>query len=266
MQWENLTSPEFAQAVKETGVCIIAMGVLERHSEHLPLGTDMLNGHKLACKAAELEPAVVFPPFYFGQIYEARCFPGTFTIKPKLLLEFLEGVLDDIGRNGFKKIIILNAHGGNNYLVRFLAQCSLWEEKPYALYVYTGELTPARQKKWKELTETKFDWHAGEIETSISMANHPELVKMEKLAPEGEGDPRNRLSQLSYNFSGISWYANFPEHYAGEAGPASVEKGQAYVKLEVENFSEFIAAVKKDTVVPQLNKEFFDRVRKVEQG
>ena len=103
MQWEHLTAQEFAEAVRQTGVCIIAMGVVEKHSEHLPLGTDFLNGHKLACLAAEKEPAVVFPPFYFGQIYEARCFPGTITLKPTLLLELLLGVLDEIGRNGFGK-------------------------------------------------------------------------------------------------------------------------------------------------------------------
>ena len=80
MNWENLTSKEFAQAVKETGVCIVAFGVIERHGDHLPLGTDFLNGHKLATLAAQKESAVVFPPFYFGQIYEARCFPGTVTI------------------------------------------------------------------------------------------------------------------------------------------------------------------------------------------
>jgi len=48
MQWENLTSPDFARAVKDTGVCVLALGVLERHSEHLPLGSDFLNGHKIA--------------------------------------------------------------------------------------------------------------------------------------------------------------------------------------------------------------------------
>ena len=266
MQWENLTSPEFAQAVKETGVCIIAMGVLERHSEHLPLGTDMLNGHKLACLAAEREPAVVFPPFYFGQIYEARCFPGAFTLEPKLLLGLLEGVLDEIGRNGFRKIIILNAHGGNNHLLPFLAQCSLWEEKPYALYLYKGVLSPELRKAWNELMETPFDFHAGETETSISLANHPELVKLDRIPAEGEGKPLNRLNHLQNNFSGISWYADYPEHYAGDAQPASLEKGQAFRKIEVDVLAEFIAAVKKDTVLPQLNQEFFERVRKVEKG
>lgn len=70
MNWEKLTSVEFAEAVKKTDVCIIAFGVLERHGDHLPLGTDYLNGHKIASMAAEIEAAVVFPPFYFGQIYE----------------------------------------------------------------------------------------------------------------------------------------------------------------------------------------------------
>ena len=100
-------------------MCIIALGVVEKHSEHLPLGTDFLNGHKIACLAAEREPAVVFPPFYFGQIYEARCFPGTITLKPTLLMELIQGVLDEIGRNGFRKIILLNAHGGNTPGWRF---------------------------------------------------------------------------------------------------------------------------------------------------
>ena len=110
MQWEQLTAPDFARAVRETGVCVIDFGVLERHGDHLPLGTDCLNGHRLACLAAEKEAAVVFPLFYFGQIYEARCFPGTVALKPALLLEFVTNILDEAGRNGFRKIILLSAH------------------------------------------------------------------------------------------------------------------------------------------------------------
>ncbi|MHB0878813.1 MAG: creatininase family protein, partial [Anaerolineae bacterium] len=59
MQWEQLTAPDFAAATRETGVCVLTMGVLERHSEHLPLGTDYLNAHRIACMAAERQPAVV---------------------------------------------------------------------------------------------------------------------------------------------------------------------------------------------------------------
>ncbi len=190
MLWENLTSLDFAEAMQSTGVCVLALGVLERHSNHLPLGTDFLNGHKIACLAAEKEPAVVFPPFYFGQINEARCFPGALTLKPTLLVEIISSVLDEIGRNGFEKIILYNAHGGNYHLLRFLAQCSLWEEKPFHVYLYTGDLSPERQKSWDALLETRHHGHACECETSISLANHPELVKMDRL-PAEPGDPMN---------------------------------------------------------------------------
>ena len=182
MQWENLTSGEFNEAVGRTGVCILAAGVMEKHSEHLPLGTDFLNGHKIACLAAEREPAVVWPPFYFGQIYEAACFPGTITLKPTLLPELFQEVFDAIGRNGFKKIIVYNAHGGNCHFLPFLAQCQLWEKKPYSLYLPPlNLLTGDRKKTWLQTCETQEHGHACECETSISLANHPALVKMDRL-------------------------------------------------------------------------------------
>ena len=165
MQWENLTSPDFATAVRETGVCILTFGVLERHSEHLPLGTDYLNGHKLACLAAAREPAVVFPPFYFGQIYEARCFPGTVTLKPTLLLELIFAVLDEIGRNGFKKIILLNAHGGNAHLLPFIAQASLAEQKPYTVYYYLNSISHEDEAAYNAIVETDLHGHACECES-----------------------------------------------------------------------------------------------------
>ena len=260
MQWENLTSPDFAAAVRETGVCIIALGVLERHSEHLPLGTDFLNGHRLACLAAEHEPAVVFPPFYFGQIYEARSYPGTLTFKPTLLLELLQGVLDEIGRNGFKKIILLNAHGGNNALLPFLAQTSLWEQKPYTVYLWTGELSPERQQAWEALLETKIHYHACECETSISLANHPELVHMERV-PSKPAEPLGRLGAVPKSYTGIWWYADFPDHYAGDARTATREKGLALQQVQVSALAEFIQAVKLDTAAPMLEQEFFERTR-----
>jgi creatinine amidohydrolase len=265
MQWEELTAPEFAAAVQETGVCVIALGVLEKHSEHLPLGTDYLLGHKIACLAAEKESAVVFPPFYFGQIYEARCFPGTVTIRPTLLLELIQGVFDEIGRNGFKKIIAFSAHGGNSHLLSFLAQCALWEEKPYALYIPTQHLTPERRKEWEALQETTYGGHACEWETSGVLGTYPHLVRKDKI-PAQPGAPLNRMAHLPPTHTGIWWYSNHPEHYAGDARPATEEKGQVLVRLEVDTLAEYIAAVKADHVVPALTGEFFRRVEQVDKG
>ena len=265
MQWENLTSNEFAAAVRETGVCIIALGVVEKHSDHLPLGTDFLAGHALACLAAERESAVVFPPFYFGQIYEARCFPGTLTLKPTLLIELLQSVMDEMGRNGFKKIILLNAHGGNNHLIGFLGQCSLWVEKPYSVYIYDGELPEERQKEWEALLETEEHGHACECESSVLMASFPKLVKLDKV-PEKPGSALKRMAHLPHNYAGIWWYANYPDHYAGDARTTSMEKGLKLRELQVQSLAEYIARVKADTVQPALEKEFFERERKLREG
>lgn len=262
MLWEELTAPEFKKAAKETGVCVIAMGVLEKHGDHLPLGTDMLVGQQVATLAAQKEPSVVFPPFYFGQIYEARCFPGAFTIKPSLLIELVTAVFDEIGRNGFKKIVVHNAHGGNWNLINFLAQATLWEEKPYSVYVQKNWLTPERKEKWNALLETKEHGHACECETSILMACHPKYAKMEKV-PKKPATNLQRIPHLKDAFTGINWYAAYPEHYAGNANFANAKKGKKLLQLLVDTLAEFIAVVKEDKVVPTLNSEFYERVKKL---
>ena len=265
MQWENLTAPDFARAVQETGTCIMAFGVVERHSEHLPLGTDFLNGHRIASLAAEREPAVVFPPFYFGQINEARCFPGTLTLKPTLLIELIQSVFDEIGRNGFKKIILYNAHGGNGHLLPFLAQATLYEQKPYSLYLFNDAYSEAERIESDAILETKLHAHACECETSNTLANFPELVKMEAV-PAEPAEPLGRLQHLKGSYSGIWWYGNFPEHYAGDARTASAEKGRRLVEIDVRALARFIAMVKADEVTPALEREFFEREKGLRRG
>lgn len=256
MKWEELTSPDFAQAVKDTGVCIVAFGVVERHADHLPLGTDFLNGHKLAALAAEMEPAVVFPPFYFGQIFEARAFPGTVSLPPVLLLQVIEGVLDEIGRNGFKKIILLSAHGGNAHLLPFIAQSSLAQQKPYTLYLFQPRYNEEHAKAWNAVVETNLHGHACECETSISLANHEHLVHMDRV--ESDFQPLGRLN-VPDSYTGIWWYADYPEHYAGDARTASVEKGLKLREISAKRLAAFIKAVKEDTIAPALEQEFFAR-------
>ena len=260
MQWEHLTAPKFTEAVRETDVCVLALGVLERHSEHLPVGTDFLVAHRIATLAAEKEKAVVFPPWYFGQIYVGRAFPGNVSVQPALLMSLLEGVFDEIGRNGFRKIVLFNGHGGNFYLLYFLSQCSLWKEKPYSLYMQTEWRTPERQKEWDKILDTDIHGHACECETSMSLAVHPELVDMDAVPGEGT-KPLGRLKDIPQMFTGMSWYANYPEHYAGDARTASAEKGEKLLGLMVDSLVDFIRAVKADEVVPALEKEFFDRAK-----
>ena len=77
VQWQELTATDFPTAAKQAeGVCVLPIGVIEKHGPHLPLGTDVMAARAAAIRAAEREYAVVFPPYYFGQILEAQAPAG----------------------------------------------------------------------------------------------------------------------------------------------------------------------------------------------
>jgi creatinine amidohydrolase len=124
-------------------------------------------------------------------------------------------------------------------------------------------LNEADRARWDAILETKEHGHACECETSISLANHSHLVRMDQIPAPGQA--LKRLDQLPGNFSAVSWYANYPNHYAGDARSASAEKGRRLQAIQVEAFVRFIRAVKADQVVPALEKEFFERADAVKQ-
>jgi creatinine amidohydrolase/Fe(II)-dependent formamide hydrolase-like protein len=97
----------------------IAFGVMESHGPHMPLGTDMIIARTIAAEAAKLEPAVIFPDYYIGQLAGAQHIPGNVCIKHDVLLSVLDGVCREIGQSGFQMIIIQNAHGGNPFLIKY---------------------------------------------------------------------------------------------------------------------------------------------------
>ena len=73
VHWEELTAGDFRTAIEQShGTCLLPFGIIEKHGPHLPLGTDLLNVRYATLHAAEQEFAVVFPEYYFGQIFEAQ--------------------------------------------------------------------------------------------------------------------------------------------------------------------------------------------------
>jgi creatinine amidohydrolase len=262
LRWEELTWKDFPTAVRRSqGVCLLALGVLEKHGNHLPLGTDVLNSHRLACLAAEKEPAVVFPQYYFGQIYEAQHMQGTLAIRPQLMLDLLDNVCDEIGRNGFKKILLVNGHGGNNEMVGFFLQLMLYRRKPYVVYLARSwPSKPEEREYYKKLMETDEHGHACECETSFGLANFEELVKMRSVR-EKPGHSLARLSHLEGIRTSVDWYSNYPDHYAGDARPASRKKGEAMRAKAVEHLARTIRIVKRDKTVPFLYGKFFRSTR-----
>src|SRR5512147_3165504 len=197
MRWDELTGDRFMEAIqKAEGVCLLPLSCLERHGHHLPLATDMFIGRELCNRVAALEPAIVFPDFIFTQILEARHYPGCIGIDPEVMIRLLENTCREIARNGLKKILIVNAHGGNDNLIHYFTQIQLASPRDYVVYVVTPEFSEEDEVMIQSQWASTVDGHAGEKETSAILAIREDLVRREALPANDEGMPLNRLKDL----------------------------------------------------------------------
>jgi len=262
VRWEELTASDFPAAVaKSEGLCLLPIGVIEKHGPHLPLGTDVMASRAASIGAAQKEYAVVFPWYYLGQIYEAKHQPGCVAIRSDLLSPMLESVCDEIARNGFPKILIVNGHGGNINWLNFFCQTQLEKRKPYVVYVARRPGNDEINKQVAKMRKTDWGGHADEVESSWMMAIRSDLVQLDR-AGEEDGKPRGRLKVDEEAFTGIFWYADYPDHYAGDARPANVELGKLALKSWTLGLAGVIRAVKQDQAAQRLQDEFHTRAER----
>jgi creatinine amidohydrolase len=260
VRWDELTAGDWGKALeKSKKTCILPMGILEKHGPHCPLGTDLITVREWTARAAKKEYAVVFPDFYFGQIYEAMHQPGAFAPPPRLVLETRQATCDEIARNGFEKILIVNGHGGNGHLIPYFIQTQLEKPRPYAVFLYDPAPDTAFNKQVLKLrkTDPANDGHAGEEETSVMLYLRPELVKQDRAADES-GLNQKRLP-LPGAYTAVWWYAAYPNHYAGDGGAGSAKLGKFITDHEVEQIARTIRTVKEDARTLELQGEFFKR-------
>ena len=258
VKWEELTAGDFLIGVeKAQHVCLLPFGILEKHGPHLPLGTDLLDIRYIALQAAQSEYALVFPEYYFGQIFEARHEPGTIAYSARLQMDLLEETVAEMARNGCQKVLIVNGHGGNQHLLPFFAQSQLASPRDYVVYVYDG---PKSVPPGRPALKTPLDYHAGEVETSGLMIARPDLVHMDRVPAESGADLK-RLSLPGELYTGIWWYARFPNHYAGDASPANQELGAFDAKAQIADLVQCIRAVKADQTSLKLQREFFEKAK-----
>ena len=258
VHWEELTAPDFVQGIARSGgTCLLPFGIIEKHGPHLPLGTDLLDVRYAALHAAEKEYAVVFPEYYFGQIFEARHQPGTVAYSSHLQLELLQETTDEMARNGCKKVIIVNGHGGNESLLPFFAQTQLETQHDYVVYVLGLVETPPGGPPKK----TSNDMHAGESETSTMLISRPDLVHMDRAKDESGAD-QARLHLPQELYTGIWWYARFPNHYSGDGSVATRELGQFKMDHWIQAIVDSIKAVKADQTSLELQNEFYQKAKR----
>lgn len=280
--WERLREEEFDDAIEKSGgLCVIPMGCLEKHGEHEPTGCDLYIARTVLEEVAKSEDFVIFPtPHWVGDVsgfHSSAPSPtnarGGIGLNTITLFKLLEELCDEIYRNGFNKICIFNAHGGNLWLLPQFLKRQEEKKKPYATYFYTVDdnveaVIPenllnnilTRRDEFSFVTDEDIEilrgWlyagygfgggHANFVEDCQLMVRHKDLIAPNRY------DALSGLSthKADYLFSkGVRSVrsGNYPNAYSGYAPHGSNERiGMAMIKLDAERGLKAIRAIKED--------------------
>ena len=260
VKWEELTASDFIRGIDQAhNTCALPIGILEKHGPHMPIGTDLLNVRYASLHAAEKEYVIVFPEYYFGQIFEARQEPGTIAYSLELQLNLLQETVNEMARNGCKKIVIINGHGGNESLLPLFAQAQLATPKDYAVFLYG---LPHLEVQGRPAKNDDVDMHAGSSETSHMMVTRPDLLRMNTINSES-GRDQDRLKLPNSLYTGIWWYAKFPDHFSGDPSKATKALGEFDVNTWVNSIADAFKAVKGEQgdQAIRLQNEYFEKTK-----
>jgi creatinine amidohydrolase/Fe(II)-dependent formamide hydrolase-like protein len=241
----ELTWPEAEKRLEEVDVALLPVGSIEQHGPHLPLDSDAFDaeylGHRVAEKCSDPKP-LVLPLIPYGVSYHHEGFSGTISISPDTLSRLVYEIGMGAARQGITKLLIINGHGGNSPALNFAAQMINRDAHIFTC-VDTGETS---DPDVDALAETPNDVHAGEIETSTTLAVRPDLVRMEKahtFIPQFSSRYLNFTSKRRVN-----WYAHTarisPEGVLGDPTKASRDKGRRIWDLMIRNLVEFVEDLK----------------------
>jgi creatinine amidohydrolase/Fe(II)-dependent formamide hydrolase-like protein len=241
----ELSWPQAEQRFREVDVALLPIGAIEQHGPHLPLDTDAFDADYLARRVAEVcsEPRpIVLPLVPYGVSYHHDDFAGTISVTNESLSQLVYDIGMSCARNGVSKLVIVNGHGGNTATLQFAAQMINRDANIFTC-VDTGETSNV---DLDELCETRNDVHAGEIETSTSLAIRPDLVDMEKaeaFVPEFS----SRYLDFTVKRS-VEWYARTSRISSngvlGDPGRASAEKGARIWEIMIANLVELVEELK----------------------
>jgi creatinine amidohydrolase len=222
------TSPEVKAAIDEAGsgsgaIAVLAVGAQEQHGAHLPLSTDTVMAHGVARRIAEALDALLLPPIAYGDAWNNEGFAGTLSLSP----DTLRAVLVDLGRGlarmGVKALVIINGHFGNREPIALAARRLKTEFAFPVMHLDYPAMERIATAICDSLPAAPSFYHADEVETSMMLALAPDLVRMERAAPEYPDFPELfgavPLDLSSFNRSGVF----------GDPRPATAEKGEQLI-------------------------------------
>ncbi len=237
----ELSWPEAAQRLREVDVALLPVGSLEQHGPHLPLDTDAydaaLTARRVAAACRPPRP-LLLPLIPYGVSYAHEDFAGTLSVGPDTLSRMVHELGMGLARQGITKLVIVNGHGGNGPALHFAAQMINRDAHIFTC-VDTGETSDADVA---EICDVKNDAHAGDIETSASLAARPELVRMDRAEAFV---PQFSSSYLDFTSRrAVGWYARTarisPTGVLGDPTRATPEKGQRIWEVTVRRLVELV--------------------------
>jgi creatinine amidohydrolase len=209
-------------------VAVLPVGSLEQHGTYLPLVTDTLIACTIAQGIAAAHPVQLLPPITISCSHEHAAWPGTVSISARTLHAVVTDIAESLARSGVPNLVLVNGHGGN-YVLGNVVQESMGR---MALFPSLQAWDFARAAAGIE-TSADRDMHGGELETSILLHAHPDLVRPSYETSDHLADDRPHLLTLGmarYTESGV----------IGRASLASADKGRAVLAGLVEAFGEYL--------------------------
>lgn len=247
--WGELTWPEARARFDEITVALLPVGSVEQHGPHLPLDTDVFDADYLARRVAEAcsDPKpLVLPAISYGVSCHHKDFQGTISISDDTLVRIVYEINISMAENGIRKLVIINGHGGNSPALNHAAQM-IKRDTHIFVCVDSGETSDV---DIYEFIDTPNDVHAGEIETSTSLAVRPNLVKMD-LAPKTIPEFSSRYLDFTSN-RGVSWYAYTQKISAtgvmGDPTRASIAKGKKIWQIMIAHLAALVEDIKTMTL------------------
>ncbi|MGW1881646.1 creatininase family protein [Streptomyces sp. NPDC001970] len=213
-------------------VAVLPIGSFEQHGPYLPLMTDTVIACAIAREVAAAYPVLRLPPLTVSCSHEHADWPGTVSISAVTLHAVVRDIAESLRRSGVANLILVNGHGGN-YVLRNVVQESAGSGTRMALFPGPDDWNAARDRAGVR-TPSHSDMHAGEVETSILLHEHPELVRPGHMTSDFVVDDRRHLLTLgmrAYTATGV----------VGRPSLASAEKGKELLAGLVDSFAGYFS-------------------------
>ena len=183
-EWRKLRADQLREQARRDAIVILPVASIEQHGPHLPVEVDSMLGETVAARTAEKlqaagQPVLVLPVLWTGLSEHHMSFGGTITLDNATFALVVEGVVKSILRHGFKRIVLLNAHGGNENALRSIAD----DLTPkYGVPIVQFTYWYAAAIPIAKILETQGGLqHACEAETAMMMAVRPDLVAEDRI-------------------------------------------------------------------------------------